>query len=217
MLAPRQDVKLAGGNNGAKSVARVVSFSSSSPSRCDCVQERPYQRVAVGRINGDSQSSAPWADPTVSSDENIFLERSSSGSTRNAAATRPQPTLARAPTSTRPQMVRRWLDPAPLHTIDKAPKDGPSQHGSFLQIVWGISTSNTGRVPVSSIINALCTALNVGGRIDFQLHVCFPFPHVVLMSVAARCLFFCCLSSTSRRPNVARSFMHTRSSPTSTR
>ena len=90
MLAPRQDVKLAGGNNGAKSVARVVSFSSSSPSRCDCVQERPYQRVAVGRINGDSQSSAPWADPTVSSDENIFLERSSSGSTRNAAATRPQ-------------------------------------------------------------------------------------------------------------------------------
>jgi hypothetical protein len=32
-------------------------------------------------------------------------------------------------------------------------------------------------------------ALNFGGRIDFQLHVCFLFPHVVLMSVADRCLF----------------------------
>jgi hypothetical protein len=32
----------------------------------------------------------------------------------------------------------------------------------------------------------LCTALNFGGRIDFQLHVCFLFPHVVLMSVATR-------------------------------
>ncbi|KAN0089873.1 hypothetical protein V8E51_018452 [Hyaloscypha variabilis] len=57
-------------------------------------------------------------------------------------------------------MVRRWLDPAPLHTIDKAPKDGPSQHGSFLQIVWGISTSNTGRLET----NKSRLAIHCAGR-----------------------------------------------------
>ncbi len=172
----------------------------------------------VGSINRDSQSlnslsrSSGPVQTRISLSRTIFIGIDTKRGAHTATAHRDM-----GPNEHNPSMVRRRLDPPPLHTIDKAPRDGPSQHGSFPQIVWGISTSNTGRVPVSSIINALCTALTFGGRSDFQLHVCFLFPHEVLMSVAARCLFFCCLYSTSPQTNVARSFMHTGSSPKLTR
>lgn len=50
-------------------------------------------------------------------------------------------------------MVRRWLDPGPLATIDKAPKMGPVTMGHALE-QCGESQHQT---VAESQINALCT------------------------------------------------------------
>jgi hypothetical protein len=93
-----------------------------------------------------------------SSDENIFLKRSSSGSTRNAAATRPQPTMTRVPASA---SLKWFIDGLIQHPCIRLSRQGSER---WAQSAWVIPSDSVGNLnikhwpsPRSNIINALCT------------------------------------------------------------